>query len=117
MYYAIILPVVLYWCETCSLTLRGEHKLRVFDNRLLWKIFEQKRNNMMGAWGKLQNEELHCLYSSPSIIRIIRSKMRWAGNVARIGGKRDEYRSMVEKRPIGRPRRRWIITLRWILEK
>jgi hypothetical protein len=66
-------------CETWSLTVREEHKLRVFENRLLRRIFGPKRNRVTGGWRKLHNEELHNLYSSPSIIRIIKSRrMRWA---------------------------------------
>jgi hypothetical protein len=67
----LILPLVLYGCETWSLTLREENKLRVFENKVLSIIFGLKRDGVMGARGKLHNEELHDLYSSPSIIRII----------------------------------------------
>jgi hypothetical protein len=74
---AIILPVILYGCEILSLTLREEHKLRVFENRVLRRIFGPKRNEVLGGWRKLDNEELHDLYSSPSIIRIIKSRRMW----------------------------------------
>jgi hypothetical protein len=67
----IILPVVLYRCETWSLTLREEHRLKVFENRVLRRIFGPKRDELTGEWRKLHNKELHDLYTSPSIIRII----------------------------------------------
>jgi hypothetical protein len=82
-YKTIILPVVLYDCETWSLTVREEPKLRVFENRVLRRIFGPKRYRVTGGWRKLHNDELHNLYSSPRIIRIIKSRrMRWARHVA-----------------------------------
>jgi hypothetical protein len=88
-YKTIILPVVLYGCETWSLTLREEYRLRVFENRVLSRIFGTKMDELAGGWRKLHSEELHGLYSSSSIIRVIKAKrMRWAGHVARMGGER-----------------------------
>jgi hypothetical protein len=83
----------------------------VFENRVLKRIFKPKRDEATGEWRKLHNEELCDLYSSQSIIRIIKSKwMRWAGHAARMGEKRNAYRLLVGKpegkRPLGRPRRR-----------
>jgi hypothetical protein len=108
----IFMPVVLYGCETWSLTLREEHRLRVSENRVLRRMFGPKRDEATGEWRKLHNEELHILYSSPNIIRQIKSrKMRWTGHVVRMGEERNVYRVLMGKpegeRPLGRPRRRW----------
>jgi hypothetical protein len=112
MYKTIILLMVLYGCETWSLTLREEHRLRVFENRVLRRIFEPKRDEVIGGWRKLHNEELYNLYCWPSIIRMIKSRRtRWTGHIARMREKRNAYRILVGKpegkRPLGRPRRKW----------
>jgi hypothetical protein len=83
-------------CETWSLTLREEHRLRVFENRVLRRIFGPKIYEVTGDWRKLHNEELHRLYSSANIIRMMKSRrMRWAGYLARMGEKRNAYRLLV----------------------
>ncbi|PNF16871.1 hypothetical protein B7P43_G06069, partial [Cryptotermes secundus] len=105
-YKIIILLVVLYGCETSSLTLREEHTLRVFENRVLRKTFGPKRVEVTGGWTKLHTEELHNLYSSPNIIRMIKSRrMRWTGYVARMG------------EPLGRPRCRWVDNIKMDLRE
>jgi hypothetical protein len=102
-YKTIILPVVLYGCETWSLMLREEHRLRMFG---------PKRDEVMGEWRKLHIEEFHNLYSTPDIIRQVKSmRMRCATHVARMGEERKVYKVLVGKpegrRPLGRPRRKW----------
>jgi hypothetical protein len=88
-YQTIILPVVMYGCETWSVTLREEHRLRVFEKRVVRRIFGPKRDEVTGEWSKLHNEELHILYSSPNIIRQIKSRrMRCVGHMAHMGEER-----------------------------
>jgi hypothetical protein len=90
--------------------LREEHRLKIFGNRVL-RIFGPEREED-GSWRKLHNDELHSLYSSPNILRVIKSKrLRWAGHVARMGDWKGVYRILIGRpqgiRPLGRPRRRW----------
>jgi hypothetical protein len=95
-YITLILSVTLNECKTWSLTLSEEHRLRVFQNRMLRRIFGRKRNEVTGGWIKLHNEELHGLYTSPNIIMMIKSKrMRWVGNVARMEEMRNAYKIFV----------------------
>jgi hypothetical protein len=111
-YRTIILPVVLYGRETWSLTLTEEHRPNVFENRVLRRIFGPKRDEVTGEWRELHHGELRNLYSSPYIIRRIKSKaVKWAGHVARMREWGNVYRGLVGKpegkRPLGSPRRRW----------
>jgi hypothetical protein len=100
----------------------GERRLRVFENRMLRRIFGPKRDEVTGGWRKLHNEELHNMYSPPSIIRMITSRrMRWAEHVARIGTRKNAYRILVGKpegrRPLGRKRRRRVDNIKMDLRE
>ena len=112
-YRNINLPVVLYGCETWSLTLKQERRLKVFENRVLRGIYGLKRVEVTREWRKIHNEELNDLYCSLNIVWVITSRrMRWAGHVARIGGEERRIQDFGgetwgEKGPLGRPRRRW----------
>jgi len=115
-YRTIILPFVLYGCETWSLTLRVEHGMRV-----LRRIFGPKRDEVTREWRKLHNEKLNDLYS-PNIVRVIKlRRMRWVGYVARVEEKRGVYRVLVGKpegkRPLGRPRHRWEDNIKLYLQE
>jgi hypothetical protein len=88
--------VVLYGCETWSLTLREERRLKVFENRVLGRIFGSKRDEETGEWRKLHDKELNDLYSSPNNIRKIKTRsLRWAGHAARMEERRSLYRVLV----------------------
>ena len=108
----LTLVTALYGCETWSFTLTEERRLRVFENRVLRRIFGPKRNEVTGEWRKLHIEELSDLYSLPNNVRVVKSRrMRWVGHVARMGQGRGVYRVLVgkpeRKRQLGRPRPRW----------
>ena len=105
------MPDVLYGCETWSLTLTEELRLKVFENRVFGRIFGPKRVEVTGEWRKLHNEELKDLYCSPNIVRLKKSRrMRWVGHITRMGERRGVCRLLVGKsegkRPLGRHRRR-----------
>jgi hypothetical protein len=118
----IILPIVLYGYETCSLTLREERRLRIFENRVLRRVFGPKRDEVTGEWRKLHNEELSDLYPLPNIVRVVKSRrMRWAGHVTCIGEGRGVHSVLVwkpeRKRPVGDPDVDGRTILRWIFRK
>jgi len=119
-YRIIILPIVLCGSETWLLTVRGERRLRVFENRVLRRIFGSEGGG--GVWKKLHNEELNDLYSSPNIVRVIKSRrVRWVGHVASMEESRGVYRVLVgkpeRKRPLGRPRHRWEVNIKMDLQE
>ena len=123
MYNCSILTLVVHQVsETWSLTLREEHRLRVFENRVLRRVFGPKRDGVTGEWRKLHNEELNDLYSLPNIVRVVKSRrMRWAGHVSHMGEDRGVNRVLVGKpegkRPLGDEDVDGRIILRWIFRK
>ena len=105
----------MYGCETLSLTLRGERRLGVFENRVLRRVFGPKRDEVTGEWRKLHNEELSDLHSLPNIVRVVKSRrMRWAGHVARMGF---WWGNLRERDHWGGPDADGRIILRWIFRK
>jgi hypothetical protein len=116
-YKTVILPIVLYSCETWSLTLKELYKLRVCEKKVLRRICQSKREEVVGGWRRLHNEDLHNLYASPSIILVIKStRMKCAGHVACMEEMRNAYNILVGKpegkRPLGKPKRRWECNIR-----
>ena len=108
----IILSFVFYGCETCSLILREEHRLRVFENRVLRTIFGPEWDKLKKEFRKLSNDDVNDLYLSPNITWVIKSgRMGWTGHVGRMGESRGVYKILVVKpegkRPLGRLRHRW----------
>jgi len=121
-YRIIILSVVLYGCETWSLTLREERKLSVFENMMLRRLNGRRKDEVTGERRRLHNEELNDLYSSLNTVRVVKSRrMRWAGHVARMGEERVVYRVLLGKpegkRPLWGPRRRWMDNIRMDLQE
>ena len=121
MYKTVILPVVLYACEIWSLTLEEECRLREFENRILSRIFGPKRDENR-KWRRLHNVELHSLYRSPNIVRVIKStSLRWVGHVDRMEEGRSAFKILTVaptgKRPLRRPRRRWEENIRMDLKE
>jgi len=121
-YRNIILPFISNGCETLSLTLREERRMRMFENRVLRRIFGPKGDEVAGEWRKLHNEELNNVYSSLIIVRVIRSRrIRWVDHVARMGEKKGVYRVLLGKpegkRPLGKPSCRWEDNIKMDLEE
>jgi hypothetical protein len=100
---AIIFRAVLYESRTWSLTLKAEHGLKVFENKVMWRMFGTKRDKIMGGRRKMHNEELHNFYSLPNIIRMKSMRMRWEGYLARMGEKMNAYKVLVRKLERKRP--------------
>jgi len=116
------MSVVLYGCETWYLTFEGGKLLRVFENRVLRRIFGPKMDEVKCEWRKLHNEELNDLFTSPNIVQVLKSRrMSWAGNVAHMGERRGICRILVGKpegkRPVGRPSHRWEDSIKMVLQK